>query len=146
MKHLFTFTATLALFLLFAGGCKEDSTPPVVGGSVPMSENWIDENTLRIWGEGFLSAEHTNKPVLQRKELACRAAQLDAMQRAAQKLFEGRSSSAFGEIEETGRMKRFSGYIRNGSVIKKDFDGESNSCRVLYEIQEKGLKSRAASR
>ena len=81
-----------------------------------------------------------------RREMACSAAKLNAMGTALRILGEAETESVSGtSVRKEGGVEHFSGTIKNGSVVEKDFDASSNTCNVVFEIKEKNLKNKAST-
>lgn len=139
----------IALSLLIAGslvlstGCKkeQDAEPgmPTVGNSAPVTEDglWINDDTFRIAAMGAVKKDDEKKSALIRKEMACTAARLTAMH-MIMTTFTGAETAAVTS-KDLGKG-RFSGTIRNGTVVTKTFDEAENTCRIIFEVSSPGLK------
>ena len=119
------------LCFISALSCQEDAVTNI---------EWHDADTLRITAIGIVEESGLEESVVMRTEKACGAARLNAMASAAIVLGEAESHSVT-DFKQEGI--HFSAFIRGGSVLSRTFDSESNKCKVVYELKEKGLKEKA---
>jgi hypothetical protein len=152
MKKLFFIIAAFSIcFSMTLSSCKKEEKKPdlniSVGGMVPSETNqWVNDNTLHITASGTIAEDQADRPEIQRKELACKAASLSAMASALRLLaHSGTDSVSSARMVKSPGEERFSGIVKNGSVIEKTFDSSTNTCSIVYEIQEKDLKKKAQS-
>ncbi len=149
-KSIFHHHRLLNILFNNAFFCKkeEEKTPDLkisVGSMVPAETNrWINDNTLQITASGGIAEDQADRPEIQRRELACKAAGLNAMGSALRLLSNsGTDSVSSARMVKNPGEERFSGIVKNGSIIEKTFDPSTNTCSVVYEIQEKDLKKKA---
>ena len=152
----------ISLFIIitictFIVSCKEQPTPDIsvgmtadeviVSSEMPIeSGKWPNADTLQITAEGSINEESFSMSSLKRREMACNAAKLTAMNIAVDILGDADSQSVTDVQKETvNGVQRFSAFIRGGSVLKSTFDNETNKCTVVYELKEKNLKKKALS-
>jgi len=121
----------ILLCFVLTFSCREDAAT---------TNEWYDADTLRITAIGIIEESDLEESVIMRTEKACSAARLNAMASAALILGEAGSSSVT-DFKQEGMY--FSAFIRGGSVLSRTFDSESNKCKVVYELKERGLKEKA---
>ncbi|PKL41113.1 MAG: hypothetical protein CVV44_00300 [Spirochaetae bacterium HGW-Spirochaetae-1] len=137
------------LFLAFSGCSKEEADPVVSVGFQPVQSEgyWVDNDAWRISATGFAGEKNLDKPQVQRQELACTAAKLSAMAKAMLELGESDTASIKIKNREKGVDETaFSGFIRNGEVVEKNFNPDTNNCDIIFEIRESNLKNKVSSR
>jgi hypothetical protein len=108
--------------------------------------DWIDGDTIRVSGTG--TTIFTDKPEDVRKGTACEAAVMDAESKIIKKFSEVKLSSVEGEVSmeqlDNSVIVKFKGIIRNGSIVKENFNSQKNECTVIYELKERGLREKVS--
>jgi hypothetical protein len=111
-----------------------------------IKEGWVNASTFRVTGTGTIQPQHEGYDPTQRMILACEAAQIHAQAQMIEKLAHAGIANVKGTVNESsfkdGLKKKFSGTIRGGSIVYKDFDEKTNTCEIVYQIKEKNLKSK----
>jgi len=140
-------TPFLGAIIIIAGffyscGNKVDTT---LQGKSFVTEGWVDDDTFRVSAVGSWPERAKDKNPIVKRTLACEAALVMAQKMVVEKLvgasLEGTSGVVDGEAAGLAVKKKFGGYIRGGSVVKKTITPEYY-CEVVYEIKAKNLKQR----
>ena len=110
------------------------------------TEGWLDDNTfqVRTIGAPSLKAKGFVKRRTQSEEAALLSAQKRVIELLVGADVKGSSGSQDGESTGIVLTKKFQGFVKGGSIIRKSFDSSDN-CEIVYRIHADGLKERATS-
>lgn len=139
----FTVLVVCAGLAVAVVACKSEKIGGMVEGDSVVTEGWVDNDTFRIAASGVPRKDMTN--VIQRKEAAKRAAQLNAIYQIIEKFCGSKIEGAAGmkDFELTGIAvsQELKATLRAGSVKKTTCDDEQN-CEIIYEVKSPGLKKK----
>lgn len=141
MKKILMLILVAAVAVTFSS-CQTGMGGQVKGDSY-VTEGWVSPDIFRVTATGVPKPGLTNK--IQRQGTAKEAAQIMAEKRIIEKFVGARLEGAAGAADyaSTGIAvaKEFGGLVKGGTIVKATYDKDDN-CEIIYQIENKGLKSR----
>ncbi|MDH4198801.1 MAG: hypothetical protein OEV66_00320 [Spirochaetia bacterium] len=122
-----------------------DTTDTMIKGKSYKTEGWINDDTFVVTALGAPApdAKGLVKRRTQSKEAAIIMAQKMIVEKMIGAQLKGASAVKDGESAGIVVTKEFEGMVKGGSVEKITYD-EDDNCEVLYQVEGRGLKKRAA--
>ncbi len=136
----------LSALMFSMGSCKSDITETIADTDMSGIEEWYDNNSCRVIGNG--SPEHRVQSVMLKRVAALDNAVINAKELMLEFLIktylEHHSTDRDYETVKSAFSRAYSDLINNGVVTREKYSGDDN-CRIVFVITRKNLKKEILS-